>query len=63
MNWEPLIDTWIRDRQETKSFCNPEEVNWLNDNIKKFFEKQDLFIKLVKEYTYVMFTPPVVRIS
>ena len=63
LNWEPLIDTWIRDRQETKSFCNPEEVNWLNDNIKKFFEKQDLFIKLVKEYTYVMFTPPVVRIS
>lgn len=63
LNWEPLIETWIRDRVESKSYCNPEEGNWINDCIRKFIEKQDLFVKLVKEYTYVMFTPPVVRIN
>ena len=39
LNWEPLIDSWIMDRQELKSYCNPEEKNWMNDNIKKFIEK------------------------
>ena len=63
LNWEPLIETWIRDRQEDKKYCHPEEGNWLNDCVKKYIEKRDLFILLVKEYTYVMFTPPVVRIS
>jgi dynein heavy chain len=63
LNWEPLIETWIRDRVEFKTYCNPEEGNWMNDAIKKFVEKQDLFVKLVKDYVYVMFTPPVVRIS
>jgi len=63
LNWEPLIDTWIRDRVEEKKYCHPEEGTWLNECIKKYIEKKDLFILLVKEYTYVMFTPPVVRIS
>jgi dynein heavy chain len=63
LNWEPLIETWIRDRVEEKKYCHPEEGTWLLDCIKKYIEKKDLFILLVKEYTYVMFTPPVVRIS
>jgi len=63
LNWEPLVETWIRDRREEKKYCHPEEGNWLNECIKKYIEKKDLFIILVKEYTYVMFSPPVVRIS
>jgi dynein heavy chain, axonemal len=63
LNWEPLIETWIRDRVEEKKYCHPEEGAWLTECIKKYIEKKDLFILLVKEYTYVMFTPPVVRIS
>lgn len=34
----------------------------MNDCIKKYIEKKDMFILLVKEFTYVMYTPPVVRI-
>jgi len=63
LNWEPLIETWIRDRAEEKKWCHPEEGNWINDCIKRYMEKQDMFVKLVKEFTYVMYTPPVVRIS
>jgi dynein heavy chain len=63
LNWEPLIETWIRDRAEEKKWCHPEEGNWISDCIKRYIEKQDMFVKLVKEFTYVMYTPPVVRIS
>jgi len=63
LNWEPLIETWIKDRQETKVYCNPEEGVWLNDMIEKYFIKPDLFILLVKNFTYVMYSPPVLRIS
>jgi dynein heavy chain len=63
LNWEPLLETWARDRQEEKKYCHPEEGTWLNECIKKYIEKKDLFVLLIKEYTYVMFSPPVVRIS
>lgn len=63
LNWEALIDTWIKDRQENKTYCNPEEINWLNDVIDKYIVKTDLFTLLIKNYIYVMYTPPVVRIS
>jgi dynein heavy chain len=63
LNWEPLIETWLRDRQETKSYSNPEESNWINDFVEKYIVKPDLFTQLIKGYTYVMSTPPVVRIT
>jgi dynein heavy chain len=63
LNWEPLIDTWIKDRQELKTYCNPDEITWLNDCIDKYINKQDLFTLLIKNYIYVMYTPPVIRIS
>lgn len=43
LSWSPLIDTWIRDRQETKTYCNPEEGNWMGELSDKYFNKTDLF--------------------
>ena len=63
LNWEPLIDTWIKDRQERKEYCNPEEINWLTECLEKYMNKTDLFTLLIKNYTYVMYTPPVIRIN
>jgi len=63
LDWEPLIETWIRDRQEAKQNCHPEEGNWINDCVDKYINKANLFTQLVKNYVYVMSTPPVVRIG
>ena len=63
LNWEPLIETWLRDRQETKVYSNPEESTWINEFMDKYINKTDLFTLLIKQYTYVMYTPPVVRIN
>ena len=63
LSWEPLRDTWIKDRQENKSYSNPEECNWLVDLFDKYIVKPDLFTVLIKSYVYVMYTPPIVRIS
>jgi dynein heavy chain, axonemal len=62
LNWEPQIECWIRDRVEEKKYCHPDEGTWINECIKKYIEKKDMFVTLVKEYVYVMYTPPVVRI-
>jgi dynein heavy chain len=48
LDWEPLIETWIRDRQEEKKFCNPEEGNWMQELIDKYVNKTNLFSMLVK---------------
>jgi len=61
--WEPLITTWCQDRQDAKSYCNPEETNWMNDMINKYFEKTNLFKDLQKRFVYAMNTPEVVRIT
>lgn len=63
LSWEPLIQTWINDRVEEKLSCNNDEGNWMNDLKDKYFVKPDIFIMLIKNYTYVMYSPPVLRIN
>jgi dynein heavy chain len=63
LSWEPLIETWCRDRVEEKSYSNSEETNWINDFVEKYIIKPDLFTVLIKSFLYVMYTPPVVRIN
>jgi len=63
LNWEPLIDTWIKDRQESKIFSNPEEGNWVFEFKEKYFVKPDLFTLLIKQFLYVMYSPPILRIN
>ena len=48
LNWEPLVETWLRDRVEEKTYSNPEETNWINDFVEKYIIKTDLFMLLVK---------------
>ncbi len=63
LNWEPLIDTWLRDRQESKTYSNPEESNWINELIDKYINKPDLFTVLAKNFTYIMYSPPILKIN
>ncbi len=63
LNWEPLIEQWNRDRAEIKSYSNPEEANWINEFVEKYIVKPDIFILLIKNFNYVMPTPPIVRIN
>ena len=63
LNWEPLIDAWLKDRQETKTYSNPEEANWINEFFDKYIAKPDLFTILIKNFTYVMYSPPVLKIN
>jgi dynein heavy chain len=38
--WEPLFDTWIKDRNDRASLtppCNPEEEKWIKTYLVKYF--------------------------
>lgn len=77
LDWQPLFDVWIKDRQENKTYNNVEEGNWMNEFVIKYIYKAnydqggdkpptvqlDMFIMLLKQYIYVMYTPPVVRVN
>lgn len=63
LNWEPLLETWLKDRVETKTFSNQEETNWINEFIDKYIVRPDLFAMLMKNFTYIMYSPPVLRIN
>jgi dynein heavy chain len=52
LGWEPLFDTWGKDRTETKSYCAPEESDWLGQFVTKYIEKTNLVIALQKGYHY-----------
>lgn len=30
LSWEPLFDTWCKDRAETKTYAHPDETEWIN---------------------------------
>jgi len=63
LNWEPLITTFSIDRQPDRLYCNPKESEWLQECVDKWLIKGDMFKTLVKNFTYIMQTPPVVRIT
>ncbi len=63
LDWEPVLYTWLKDRAVDKVQLNPEETNWINEFIDKYIIKPDMFPLLIKQYTYVMYTPPIVRIN
>ena len=61
--WKPLIETWIKDRQEERKMCNPDEGQWAMDLTDKYIEKPGLFDQMLIGYNQVMPTPPVVLIT
>lgn len=63
LNWEPLFDTWCKDRQETKTFASPEETDWINAFVAKYIEKPNLEIALKKSYNFMMPCPMIILVT
>lgn len=59
--WEPLIETWIKDRQEDRR--SSDEGQWINDFIQKYIVKPQTFLQIKKSLVYAMNAPEVVRIT
>ena len=63
LGWEPLFDTWSKDRAEKKQNCSNEEADWLSTFVTKYIEKPNLQITLQKGYLYMMPCPMIIRVS
>lgn len=61
LSWEPLFETWTKDRAEIKGYCNPEESTWTHDLVSKYIMSADLFTILEKDIAFVMDALPVVK--
>ena len=69
LGWEPLINTWSKDRvkfkgdTEGRGPCNPEEGTWMQEFTKKYILNRDLFKQLAADYQNIFDVPEVVRIT
>lgn len=63
LGWEPLFDTWSRDRVEAKENVSNEETDWVNSFVTKYIMKTNLEIALMKGYEYKMPCPMIIRVS
>jgi dynein heavy chain len=63
LGWEPLFNTWCKDRSSTKEYCSPDETEWVNQFVTKYIEKPNLVIALQKGYVYMMPAPMIIRVS
>lgn len=63
LGWEPLFETWCKDRAQDKIYCSPEETDWLNAMVTKYIVKPNLEIVLQKGYNYMMPCPIIIRVS
>jgi dynein heavy chain len=63
LSWEPLFDTWSKDRVEFKTYSNPDEGEWTSAFVTKYIEKPNLFINLQKGYNYMMPCPMIIRVT
>jgi dynein heavy chain, axonemal len=62
LGWRPLFTTWIEDRLPEKLFSTDDAEN-IKGFIKKYLEEPNIFDYLLKNFTYVMNTPEVIRTS
>ena len=63
LSWEPLFETWCKDRQETKTFSSPDETDWINAFVAKYIEKQNLEVALKKGYNFMMPCPMIILVT
>jgi dynein heavy chain len=63
LDWQPLFQTFSRDRQQEKTFCSPDEGEWMEQFLVKYFEKPNLIIDLQKRFNYVMVAPAIIRVT
>jgi dynein heavy chain len=62
LGWSPLFDTWIEDNLTLKKISSDDAEN-MKDLVKKYMTDPDIFDYLLKNQTYVMYTPEVIRSS
>lgn len=63
LDWQPLFHTFSADRRQDKSYCNPDEGDWMEQFLQKYFEKPNLIIDIQKRFIYVMPIPAIIRVT
>ena len=63
LGWEPLFQTWCKDRVQDKQNCSPDETEWVNSFVAKYIEKPRMEYQLMKGYDYKMPAPMIIRVS
>jgi dynein heavy chain len=63
LNWEPLFDTWSKDRQQNKTQVSNEESEWVTQMIQKYIEKTNAVAQLARGYVYMMPAPVIIRVT
>jgi dynein heavy chain len=63
LGWEPLFETWCKDRVQAKENVSNEETDWVNQFVSKYIMKTNLEISLMKGYLYMMPAPMIIRTS
>lgn len=63
LSWEPITKNWGKDRAVNKINANPDEEKYLLEFIEKYFVKPNMMVHLIKNQTYIMYTPPVIRVN
>jgi dynein heavy chain len=63
LGWEPLVTTWVKDRNYDKKTIHPEEGNWCKDMLQKYVKGPELFKTLAREYTYMLPLQECLRIT
>ena len=62
LGWEPLFETWSKDRQDDKQSANPEESQWMTELVNKYFHKNNLWKKML-DFNPVLVRPQVVQVT
>jgi len=60
---DPLLQTWLVDREKAKLNKHADEKAWLTEFNKKYFDKTKVWKEVAAKYTYMMGTPEVVRMT
>mmetsp|Transcript_8591 Transcript_8591/g.9745 ORF Transcript_8591/g.9745 Transcript_8591/m.9745 type:complete len:2884 (-) Transcript_8591:1352-10003(-) len=62
LGWAPLFDTWIEDKLTDKRIF-ADDAEYIRNFVQKYLTDPNIFDYLLKNQTYVMYTPEVIRTS
>jgi len=63
LSWEPLFETWSKDRQQSKTQVSSEESEWVTQMITKYIDKPNTVNQLARNYNYMMPAPVIIRVT
>jgi len=63
LSWEPLFETWSKDRQQSKTQVSSEESEWVSQMIVKYIDKPNTVNQLARSYVYMMPAPVIIRVT